>query len=408
MVDLLKKGVHRHWRLQPISDEYHLYSRNQLLHILAQERARADRNEQPFSLAVFDLTSLQQNHGHLKRFVKTVARRARLTDHLGWLNKRTVGVVLPETCAKGAWKLVDEVCDKLGASPSRPDCTVYAYPNQALPRILDDGTPGRGTSFEPPANSTETPPGLDGDSAGGLDQPNGRLATHTSSEMRLEPLLIQPMTAWKRALDIVGATVALIVFSPLFVVISLLIKLSSAGPILYRQTRLGYLGKPFTFLKFRTMQAGAEKEVHSEYLKALIDENKPMTKLDQRQDPRIFPLGRILRQTCLDELPQLFNVLRGDMSLVGPRPCLPYEAQHFQRWQRRRFDCVPGMTGLWQVSGKNETTFKDMIRMDIAYASKRSFFLDLKILLKTISLVVKETRLTLRGTDKTHSQGELT
>ena len=139
------------------------------------------------------------------------------------------------------------------------------------------------------------------------------------------------------------------------------------------------------------MRVGANSTVHQDHLSNLIAQDRPMTKLDDSQDPRIFPLGRIVRRCYLDELPQLINVLRGEMSLIGPRPCIPYEAEQYKAWQTERFAAVPGMTGLWQVSGKNKTTFKEMIRLDIAYARNCSLWLDLSILLKTLPVIIEES-----------------
>jgi lipopolysaccharide/colanic/teichoic acid biosynthesis glycosyltransferase len=138
------------------------------------------------------------------------------------------------------------------------------------------------------------------------------------------------------------------------------------------------------------MRPNADAAVHRDHFKSLIEADTPMIKLDVRDDPRVFPFGKVLRRLCLDELPQLINVFRGEMSLVGPRPCMPYEARHYKPRQRRRFAAVPGMTGLWQVSGKNRTTFNEMISLDIEYAGRVSFLLDMKILFKTIPSILSE------------------
>jgi lipopolysaccharide/colanic/teichoic acid biosynthesis glycosyltransferase len=142
------------------------------------------------------------------------------------------------------------------------------------------------------------------------------------------------------------------------------------GPALFRQRRVGYKGREFTCYKFRTMRVDAEATLHCDHFRQLMESDVPMTKLDARSDPRLVPLGALLRTTGLDELPQLINILRGEMSLVGPRPCIPYEYERYQPWQRRRFDAVRGLTGLWQVSGKNRTTFNEMIRLDIEYSKR--------------------------------------
>jgi lipopolysaccharide/colanic/teichoic acid biosynthesis glycosyltransferase len=189
---------------------------------------------------------------------------------------------------------------------------------------------------------------------------------------------------WKRALDLTAILLALPVLLPLVVVIALIIRVSSTGPVLFQQERIGHRGKRFMCLKFRTMYCGAETASHQGHLQQLMDSNTPMIKMDARGDSRIIPLGRLLRAAGLDELPQLANILKGEMSLVGPRPCLPYEADKYLPWQRERFNAAPGLTGLWQVSGKNRTTFTRMIQLDIEYARNQTFWLDLKIIFKTI------------------------
>jgi lipopolysaccharide/colanic/teichoic acid biosynthesis glycosyltransferase len=191
------------------------------------------------------------------------------------------------------------------------------------------------------------------------------------------------LPVWKRTLDL--ALMALCAPGLLLIgsVVALIIKCGSRGPLLFRQTRVGYRGREFTCFKFRTMKTDAETESHRRHTQQLIKSSDPMHKLDSRKDPRLIPLGRLIRAGGLDELPQLINVLRGDMSLVGPRPCIPYEYEMYEPWHRRRFEAVPGLTGLWQVSGKNRTTFDEMIRLDIAYAEQLNLWLDLKILLRT-------------------------
>ena len=159
---------------------------------------------------------------------------------------------------------------------------------------------------------------------------------------------------------------------------------ASPGPILFRQERVGYKGRRFKLYKFRTMHGTAPTTSHQDHFSQLMRSNVPMQKLDARGDSRIIPGGALLRASGLDELPQIINVLRGDMSIVGPRPCIPYEYEKYSAWQRERTNTQPGLTGLWQVSGKNRTTFDEMIRLDIAYTQKRSFWLDAKIIAMTI------------------------
>src|SRR5260370_3401492 len=185
--------------------------------------------------------------------------------------------------------------------------------------------------------------------------------------------------------------------------VTLWIKTGSPGPIFYRQERVGYRGRRFMMVKFRTMKVNVDTRCHEHHLERLIQANCAMTKLDASGDPRIIRGGRILRATGLDELPQLFNVLRGEMSLVGPRPCLLNEFDRYAPSQQERVNAPPGLTGYWQVNGKNKTTFTEMIAMDIYYAEHMSVWLDLKIILRTIPALIEQT-LETRGAPQTESE----
>jgi lipopolysaccharide/colanic/teichoic acid biosynthesis glycosyltransferase len=195
---------------------------------------------------------------------------------------------------------------------------------------------------------------------------------------------------WKRALDIGLILLALPLLLPLVLATSAIIRLVSSGPILFKQERIGRGGEKFMCFKFRTMFTSANSTSHEGHLRHLIESNTPMTKLDTGGDKRIIPFGVFLRATALDELPQLINVFQGDMSIVGPRPCLPYEFKYYQPAQYERFNVVPGLTGLWQVSGKNRTTFQEMVRLDIDYSQRRSLALDLKIIFKTVPALLAQ------------------
>lgn len=193
---------------------------------------------------------------------------------------------------------------------------------------------------------------------------------------------------WKRLLDVACILVSLPLWSAVMIVISIWIKLVSRGPLLFRQERIGYKGRRFTILKFRTMELNVETRSHEVHLQRLISSDSPMTKLDASGDPRIIFGGRILRAIGLDELPQIFNVLRREMSLVGPRPCTVNEFKCYKAGQEERLDALPGLTGYWQVNGKNKTTFSEMIEMDIYYARNLSFPLDLWIIVKTLPAIL--------------------
>jgi lipopolysaccharide/colanic/teichoic acid biosynthesis glycosyltransferase len=195
----------------------------------------------------------------------------------------------------------------------------------------------------------------------------------------------------KRSLDILGSAALLAGLSPLMLLIAGLIKLkSSAGPVLFKQVRVGQHGRPFEMLKFRTMHVNNDDRIHQAFVADLIKAATPANGVFKIvDDPRVTRIGQILRKTSLDELPQFWNVLRGEMSLVGPRPPLPYEVKQYKSWHRRRIlDAKPGITGLWQVTGRSRTTFDEMVRLDLRYAKTRSLWTDIKILLATPGAVI--------------------
>jgi lipopolysaccharide/colanic/teichoic acid biosynthesis glycosyltransferase len=196
----------------------------------------------------------------------------------------------------------------------------------------------------------------------------------------------------RRGLDIVLAATALLLLSPVVAGVALAIAVSSPGPIVFRQRRLGRDLDPFTVLKFRTMHADADSAPHRDYVKTLIDRQDEGTTrgglYKLAVDDRVTSIGRLLRKSSLDELPQLWNVIRGDMALVGPRPVIPYEAELYPSSYLRRFAVKPGLTGLWQVSGRNERTYEEMVRLDVEYAERNSVGLDLLILAKTVWVVL--------------------
>ena len=193
---------------------------------------------------------------------------------------------------------------------------------------------------------------------------------------------------WKRVLDVGLIIIALPVLLPVMILIGLIIRIVSPGPVLFKQERVGYLGGRFLCYKFRTMHVNSDTGIHQGHLNRLMSSDAPMLKMDLHGDPRIIPLGGLLRSSGLDELPQIINILKGEMSLVGPRPCVSYEYEKYLPWQRERFNTVPGLTGLWQVSGKNHTTFTEMIHLDIQYARNKTLWMDLKIIFKTVPTLV--------------------
>lgn len=362
------RQINQKWKLR---EPRNLKSSDYMRFIVEREIARVDRNQHEFSLLVFEVRDSEADCDQTVRLSQILQDRLRFVDEAGWLDEHKIGVILPDTPKKGAEKLARDLLQKLPDVRPISDCTVYSYPSSWIGGKRDFAE-RRGRD----------------DSEHGEGQPKGETTPDRSDSKEVkEPIEKARMPVWKRLLDIVGALIGLIISAPLFMMIMVLIKVVSKGPIFIRQERIGHRGQSFDLLKFRTMKVDACRNVHELHVKDLMKEDKPLKKLDVDDDSRILPFAKVLRKCGLDELPQLFNVLRGDMSLVGPRPCLPYEAQEYLLWHTRRFDAMPGITGLWQVSGKNRTTFKQMMALDIRYLRRMSFWSDVKILFRTLPAI---------------------
>ncbi len=349
-----------------------IYSKKEFAEKFNCERVRADRTGQEFSLIVFELqfAKLKRKREMLdwEAVAHLIRNRIRCYDEIGWIEKNRFGVLLPGTSYAGAHKVADTICFEIIPQTFKFTCNVLTYPSHWT-----------SSKWEQSNNDHEG----DHIDAHSWASANEKLIRTTGiNEMKGMPL-------WKRCLDIIVGIAAMLMLMPVMLAISMYIKAVSPGPVFFRQQRVGYLGKTFTCWKFRTMHTHADESSHNSYYRELMNSSKSMKKLDEK-DPRIIPFGKLIRKTGLDELPQLFNVISGEMSLIGPRPCIPYEAEEYRLWQRRRFDAVPGLTGLWQVSGKNKTTFDDMMRYDIRYSAKKSFFMDLVILVKTIPAIIAQ------------------
>jgi len=227
-----------------------------------------------------------------------------------------------------------------------------------------------------------------------LDLASTERAPYAQLELRIG---VPRYPAWerlaKRGIDIGFSAFVLTLGAPVFLLLAALVKLSSAGPVLFRQTRLGRDGRPFTFYKFRTMQHKNDDSVHRSFCENFIQgagEPEGQTRVfKMMKDPRITPIGQFLRRSSLDELPQFINILRGDMSLVGPRPPISYEIEHYQDWHKDRLRVTPGLTGLWQVSGRSQVPFDEMVRLDLHYIANWSLGLDLRIIWKTIPVMIR-------------------
>ena len=347
--------------------------------LIERERSRTDRTGIRFSLVVFKHKGRKRDtYRSLSHLAGLLTARARTSDEIGWFDRTSLGILLIGAGEAGASEFGRKVAASLPEEVAAPMISVYVYPSngQGKERVQpgkDDATEAGSIAAIPPVPTTEY--------------------TALPNDAAMPSVFFRQLPLWKDILDVISALIALILLSPLLLLIAIYIKIADPGPVFFRQERVGFRGKKFECWKFRTMKVDNDEAAHEEYLKSLIKGgDQAMIKLDARKDPRIIPLGWLLRQTGLDELPQLVNVLRGDMSLVGPRPCLPYEAREYDQWHAERFDSVPGLTGLWQVSGKNRTTFKDMMRFDIRYARRMSFWMELQILFKTFPAIAQQIR----------------
>lgn len=338
--------------------------------MLTLERRRAERSKNPFVLLLVD-THLIHKNGNSASFFEGLTSVAsgstRETDVVGWYETaNTLGIIFTETTLTEDPSVAEILRSKIAAGlktafgegiSSKLIITVHVFP-QDLGRKLGSHS---------------------GDAEIYSDM-------NAKSSRRRVPMVV------KRAIDVLGSGLLLLVLSPILAVIALLIKLTSAGPVIFEQERVGQFGRRFKCLKFRTMHANNDPKIHREYVQNFIagkassqSSNQiaaPVFKLTN--DPRITAVGRFLRKTSLDEFPQFWNVLRGEMSLVGPRPPVPYEFDVYDCWHRRRvLEVKPGVTGLWQVSGRSRTSFDDMVRLDVRYSQNWSLWLDLRILLAT-------------------------
>jgi len=369
-----------------------IHSVEQFRAAIERERARADRNGHEFSVVLLSTDNPEPDSAQLKYLAQVLAKRIRLIDEAGWFDDKHIGVVLPYTSATGAARLADDICEAAAKRVTSLKCNIYTYPSNWFSNGKGNSAQLYFSDILPEWNTTKSPrlsnciiqnDGIKNVLAG-EEQPDDTTSNCTVLSKVHDPIFVWLLPTWKRSLDIVGVLFGLVVLSPLMLLVAIIIKIVSPGPVLFKHPRVGYMGRTFDMWKFRTMKINADRSNHRQHVTKLINGQGleiPMTKLDH--DPQIIPLGRTLRKTCLDELPQLVNVLRGEMSLVGPRPPIPYETEVYLHWHNGRLHILPGMTGLWQVSGKNRLTFKQMVRLDIQYARQQSLWLDIKILLKT-------------------------
>lgn len=359
--------------LDPSRMLHHILSEEIFLGILCLDRKRAERSGNKLALILLDAEDAAR-HPRKQQILDGIVSAAnaarRETDPAGWYRQNSIlGIIfaeIEESTSQATIKvLVEKVKEALHAHLSPSD---LQFVHMTM-HIFGDDSHIDGGSSEPPTLYPDL--------------------LHQEDSKRIARMV-------KRAMDVVGSLAAIIVLSPLFVLIAICIRLTSEGPVLFKQERLGQFGSKFMCLKFRTMYANNDPKIHQEFMKRVISgaadgkvegANGPIYKMTH--DPRITRIGQLLRRTSLDELPQFFNVLLGDMSLVGPRPPLAYEYQEYDLWHRRRvLEAKPGITGLWQVRGRSRVRFDDMVRLDLQYVRKWSLWLDIRILFATPRAVV--------------------
>jgi lipopolysaccharide/colanic/teichoic acid biosynthesis glycosyltransferase len=347
------------------------YTEEYFHELLAIERKRTERSKRPFLVMTLNYGGIRDSETR-NRFIRDALRSlstiTRDTDIKGWYRKPSVlGVIFTELNSLETETLQKKVFQGFCAGlPEEQLNTLQIW----FHRFPDNGAQEGQVASVPFLFYPEVP----------------KKERSRKTEIRL-----------KRMLDIIGSVTGIVLFSPFLFLIPVGIKLTSRGPVLFRQVRVGQYEKRFQFLKFRSMYANNDPSVHKKFVHELISgkaagdgsggNGKKVFKITR--DKRVTPFGHFLRKTSLDELPQFFNVLKGDMSLVGPRPCIPYELEKYDNWHRCRvMEVKPGITGLWQVMGRSSTTFDDMVRLDMQYAKEWSFWMDLKILLKTPKAVL--------------------
>ena len=347
----------RYW----VSSEKTIYD-SYFFEKLRIEKLRAQRSKSTLSIILLALEKETDSESiNIRKVLDVIRKKTRDTDISGFINHKTIGVLLPDTDEKGA----KELCKKLVNENPQFSATTSCYPDHIFESLEKIG------SIQPDAHPFELKDSMD--------------------NVWFKFLL-------KRVVDIVGSIIGILLLAPVMLMTALIIKVTSPGPVIFSQIRLGKKGIPFKFYKFRSMHVNMDDKIHREYIQNFInghlarinqgDTEQPFYKM--KADPRITRIGRFIRKTSIDEIPQFFNVLKGDMSLVGPRPPLSYEAEKYQSWHLRRIvDMKPGITGLWQVEGRSFTEWDDSVRLDIRYIQNWSLIMDLKILFRTIGIVLR-------------------
>ncbi len=359
---VVAKKINANNAISGVINSYDILPKTHFLKRLWIEKRRSDRSKSPLSVALF---YLEAEHWEFNGyFLKLIQKKIRETDIIGYLDWNTIAIIFTDTNEDGLRQCLEKIAGQ--NEKALFSIKTATYPNDLFESLLSENQ----------------------------DQPPAQGLSPLDCDDYMKYILFKEFI--KRGIDIVGALVGMLLFSPIILLTAIAVKATSKGPVIFKQLRLGKGGVPFVFYKFRSMYSNMDDKIHREYVSQLIQgkhdlinqggSKKPLYKI--KSDPRITPVGRFIRKTSIDEIPQLFNVLKGNMSLVGPRPPLPYEAEKYEAWHLRRIlEIKPGITGLWQVEGRSKTSFNDMVRLDLCYIRDWSLTLDLRILIKTIKVV---------------------
>jgi exopolysaccharide biosynthesis polyprenyl glycosylphosphotransferase len=355
-------------RRRSIAAGLELYEESDFLHLLYLERRRSERSRRPFCLVLVEQTGIADaavQATALRHICDHLRGSIRETDTVGWYYQNSRLAIMFSDLDAADPTVVNALGTRVGTAVSLAVSPEIAQTTKTSVHLF-------------PKNS-------------GVDSNTRDLTFYPEVSAQHEARRTEQ--ALKRLIDIGGSAFLLCFLGPLFLLIAAAIRLDSKGPIIYRQARVGQHGQTFSFLKFRSMYVDSDAAIHRQYVTTFISRGDPTGKADEifkiTNDPRVTTVGRLLRKASLDELPQLWNVLCGDMSLVGPRPPIPYECDSYAPWHRRRImEVKPGITGLWQVMGRSRLSFNDMVRLDLKYARQWSIWLDIKILLRTPKAVL--------------------
>jgi len=337
------------------------------------ERMRVDRNGSMLSLLLVRLH--QTRTDDVAFFARVLEGRLRITDTPGLLKDGRIAILLPDTPAEGAWKVAADISEVYPPGPERPECEVLVYPEHGKSRAADPAANRESSDDDADENS---------DTDHHQGEPNQEVAAAAKGSNIAsgsnELFFARSHSAWKRVLDVVGGSVGLMASLPILIVAAVAVKATSRGPAFFSQQREGHGGRRFTMWKLRTMQVDAEAQKQA--LRKYSQQDGPAFKM--KRDPRTTTVGRFLRWTSMDELPQFWNVLVGEMALVGPRPLPTEESIACDGWLRRRLQVKPGMTSTWQVSERGNVTFDEWARMDLRYAESNTMAQDLRLLFMTL------------------------